>query len=318
MTKNNLTKENELAKSLYDKKWIKIGENTDRLDPQMATEIIHEVQINLLETEPTQVIILDNPIQCWIACHLIKEKCPVDKIFDGVKKFIENPNILNLEPFRSPFLDGSFSAPLFAFYDFMFNEIKIKIDQRLFNKYLTWEKTAQLGMIFPMENVCFVSQKPITIRFNNENQLHADCDGPAIAYDGLLGSKLFMLNGVVVPEKLATTKSGNLSLDYYNELRFADQKMEFVRKFGVERMLELGFEIDSYKNYRNKWWNKSQYELWDMNTLFPGVNYAPHLKMLNQTTKVWHLEAVSPNCKTLEEALKERFKNINIDIINIA
>lgn len=318
MTKNQLTKENELAKSLYDEKWMKIGENTDRLDPDITVKIIHEVQTNLLDIAPTQVIILDNPTQCWIACHLVKMACPIDKIYKGIQKFIENPNILNLEPFRSPFLDGSLSAPVFAFYDFMFNEMKIEIDEKLFEKYLIWEKTSQLGMIFPMEDICFVSQKPTVIRFNENNQLHSDCDGPAIAYDGLLGCKIFMLNGVVVPEKLATTNSGNLSLDYYNELKSADQRMEFVRKFGVERMLSLGTKIDSHVKYQKEWWDKSQYELWDMNILFPGVDYAPHLKMLNQTTKVWHLEAVSPNCKTIEEALKERFKNINIDIINIA
>lgn len=313
-----LSKEKELAKSLYDKKWMKIGENTDRLDPKLTTEIIHEVQEHLLNINTTEVVILDNPMQCWIACHLFKKACPINKIQEGIKKFIENPNILILEPFVSPFLDGSFSAPIFAFYDFMFNEIGVKIEKELFDKYLIWQKTSQLGMIFPIKDICFVSQKPIAIKFNSNNQLHADCNGPAIEYAGFLGSKIFMLNGVSVPEKLATSRSSELTLDYYNELKSADQKMEFVRKFGIERMLNLGVQIDSYSKYKNKWWHKSEYELWDMNTLFPGVDYAPHLKMLNQTTKVWHLEAVSPNCKTIEEALKERFKNINIDIINIA
>jgi hypothetical protein len=200
----------------------------------------------------------------------------------------------------------------------MFHEVGVEIEQSLYDKYRVWEKTSVLGMIFPMPTICFVSQKPTTIQLNAAGQLHADCNGPAIEYAGELGDKIYALNGVVVPEKLAVTPSGQLTVDFYNEIANADQKMEFVRKFGVERMLSLGKKIDSYEKYGNEWWTRSQYELWDMKVLFPGVSYAPHLKMLNQTTGVWHVEAVSPKCLNLKDALTERFDGIDINIVGIA
>jgi galactitol-specific phosphotransferase system IIC component len=40
--------------------------------------------------------------------------------------------------------------------------------------------------------------------------------------------------------------------------------------------------------------------------------------MLNQTTGIWHMEAVSPNCKTIGEALNERFGGKNFKIIGIS
>jgi cellulase/cellobiase CelA1 len=127
-----------------------------------------------------------------------------------------------------------------------------------------------------------------------------------------------MLNGINVPEWLAVTPTGKLTVEDYNRLTNADHKVEFIRKFGVERMLCMGKKIDSFEKYKKEWWTRSQYELWDMNCIFDGVNYAPHLKMLNQTTGVWHVEAVSPDCKNLKDAIKERFNGMDLDIQAIA
>lgn len=314
-----LTPENEAAKPRYVEKWIKIGLNTERLNAEEVTPIIHRVQTELLNQEITPVIIVDNPIQAWIGCHLEQQGMNIKDIPQAIKDFANGTKRFELEPFCSPFLDGSFSAPIFAFYDFMFNEVGVEIEESLKNKYDIWEQTVNLGMIFPMPTICFVSQKPAKISLNAEGQLHADCDGAAIEYSGELGDKIYALNGTVVPEKLAVTPAGKLVVSDYNELKNADHKMEFVRKYGVERMLEMGTKLDSYEKYPNEeWWRKSEYELWDMKVLFPGVSFAPHLRMTNQTTGTYHVEAVSPKCRTLPEALKERFGGKDINIVGIA
>jgi hypothetical protein len=314
-----LTPENEAAKPIYVKKWIDIGLNTDRLDAAETTRIIHKVQTVLLAQEETPVLIVDNPIQAWIGCHLERQGVAPDKILEGIADFVSGKKRFELEPFCSPFLDGAFSAPIFSFYDFMFNEVGVEIEPELRQKYEIWQETVKLGMIFPMPGVCLVSQKPLRIQLDEAGQLHADCNGPAIEYAGELGDKIYSLHGTVVPEELAVTPAGQLKVEYYNELKNADHKMEFVRKFGVERMLGMGKKLDSFENYPNEdWWQKSEYELWDMKVLFPGVNFAPHLKMTNQTTQVFHVEAVSPKCRTLPEALNERFGNQDINIIGIA
>lgn len=129
---------------------------------------------------------------------------------------------------------------------------------------------------------------------------------------------VYSLNGIRVPEYLAMTPSEDLEIDWFHQQQNADVRTEFVRKFGVERMLSMGKKIDTHENYDEEWWTKSEYELWDMASLFPNLDYQPYLKMQNQTTKVWHVEAVSPNCRTLEDAIKERFGGMNFKITSIA
>ncbi len=92
--------------------------------------------------------------------------------------------------------------------------------------------------------------------------------------------------------------------------------------------MDKGIIIDTYENYpENEWWAKSEYKLIDMKNVIPPtelrdeflnetkykpVKYAPFLCMKNQTTGVYHLEGVSPKCKNLYDALKMRYKDLNL------
>jgi hypothetical protein len=313
-----LTPENEAAKADYIKKWIAVGHNTDRLDYNETVDIIHDIQTELLGRKKTPVIVVDNPVLAWIGCHYAVSGTPVKELLSKIEGFIKGEDKIEISSFVSPFIDGSFSASLFSFYDYMFNELKVPIEAEILRKYIIWEKSTKLGMVFPLDDVCFVSQKPLSIKVNESNEIHSDANGPAIEYAGHYAPNVWALDGIVVPQELAETPSHKMTIDQYNDLKNADHRMAFVKKFGIERMLELGTKIDTYENYEKEWWTKSQYEMWDMKVLFPGVNYAPHLKMLNQTTKVWHVEAVSPKCRTLEQAIKERMGNKDLEIISIS
>ena len=59
------------------------------------------------------------------------------------------------------------------------------------------------------------------------------------------GYGLYCLNGIRVPEYLAMTPESSLDIDFFNKEKNADIKTEFVRKFGVDRMLSFGKKIDS-------------------------------------------------------------------------
>jgi hypothetical protein len=163
-----------------------------------------------------------------------------------------------------------------------------------------------------------VSERPIRLNVNSRGQLHDERE-KAIEYSD--GWGFYYLNGVSVPEVLVKTPSEKLSMEFFKNEKNADVKAEFVRKYGVERMIEMGKEIDSFENYSqtdNPWWYKSEYQLYDMKELFPGIEYQPYLKMRNQTTNIWHMEAVSPACRTLKDAIKERFGGREMKIVAIA
>ena len=317
-----LTQEQKDQCPIYAQKWIDIGISTNRIEYDRALDIVNDVQEHLLQKPRTPIILVDDPIEAWIACHFANEGTPVNEIMGKVDEFYATPkkDRIKLESFSTPYLVGSFDASIWSFYDYCQQVLGVDYREKTEN-FAIWKATSELGMIFPFDHVCIVSQKPTTIKLNENRVAHCD-GGPAIEYagrgNGKTNIKIFMLNGIRVPEWLAVTPSGNLSDKDYSQLENADQKMEFVRKFGVERMLGMGKKIDSYEKYNKEWWTRSQYELWDMHCLFEGVPYAPHLKMLNQTTGVWHVEAVSPDCITLEDAVKERMLGLDFDIQAIA
>jgi hypothetical protein len=291
-----LTTGQEAQIPAYVSKWEKIGHSTEKFTQERAENIIWPLQERVLEQKRTPVIVVDNPKEAYnLACAYLEaegKEVSLDERFN------------NRDGFVTPYLDGSYSSSVFSFYDFFLSETDVEIPQDLLVKYYIWQATSELGFIYPLDDVCIVSQKPKTIK-TNERGFHCD-GGPALEFYGNV-PPLYSLNGVTVEEYLAVTPSEQLSLDYYKTLKNADVKMEFVRKFGVERMIELGKPIDTYKIYNEEWWTKSQYELVDMAVIYENVPYAPHLKMLNQTTGIWHVEAVSPECNSIEDALRERF-----------
>ena len=143
-------------------------------------------------------------------------------------------------------------------------------------------------------------------------------------------------NGVKVPKWLYDANKEDLKISDFNKLTNADTRTLFIEKAGIEKFIEKGEIIDSYENYpENEWWAKSEYKLIDMKKIlikeiektFSGRNrrikyydYAPFLMMKNQTTGVYHLEGVSPDCKDLYDAIKMRYKGLNLpkyDIENI-
>lgn len=305
-----LTAKQEGLMPEYIKKWIDIGVNTDRLDPELTKKVIDNYRklINLKVDVPLKIV--KNPIEAWVACCLVEAKIPFNDFDSEIKDvFNGNPKKRDIPKAWLPWQSGSFFASVFSFYDYMLEVVGVELDSDLWTKYKVWESTSQLGCIYPLDNITIVCEKPTEIHLNEDNVLHCD-GGPALVYDGLGDFKIYALNGVRVPEWLAVTASHKLDLEKYNDIQNVDVKAEFVRKVGIERFLEQGKLIDSYKNYNpetHDWWHKSQYEVIDMSFLFESLDYAPYLKMVNQTTGVFHVEGVSPQCKTVGEALKERF-----------
>lgn len=307
---DKLTPEQEAKMPEYVEKWIGIGTNTDRLDPVSTKKTIDNFRGLIGRDVDVPLKIVNNPIEAWVMCCLVEQNVPFDQLDEEmVSVFNGNPKRYDIPKASLPWQSGSFFASTFSFYDFMLEELKIDIGNELWAKYKIWESTSKLGCIYPLDNITIVSEKPTEIYLNENNVLHRD-GGPALVYAGLGDFKLYNLNGVEVPEWLAVTDAEKININDYNSIENADVRAEFVRKVGIERFVEQGKIVDSYKNYdvaQHEWWHKSEYELVDMNVMFEGLDYAPFLKMVNQTTGIFHMEGVSPDCRTVGEALRERF-----------
>lgn len=304
-----LTKEQEALMPVYVDKWRNIGCNTDRIDRVRAEKTVNSLR-KIIGMQEAPVLFADNPIEAWVMCCLLEQGVSVEDVsVEMVDVFNGNPKKWEIPQASLPWLTGSFFASVFSFYDYMIEVVGVEIESELWAKYKVWEATSELGCIYPLDNCTIVSEKPCAVYLNENHVLHRD-GGPALSYAGHGDFNIYVLNGVEVPEWLAVTPAQHIEIERYNEITNADVKAEFVRKLGIERFLDKGTIIDTHKEYEGdeyEWWHKSQYELIDMNCLFESLPYAPYIKMVNQTTGIYHVEAVSPACRTLRDALRERF-----------
>ena len=169
-------------------------------------------------------------------------------------------------------------------------------------------------------NTCHVIKKPDECKIEDNNTK---------MYYRYGNKEKYFWGWLEVPKWLYVTPVEELNPQDYLLLDNADVKAEFLRKIGIDRLVEFGTVIDTYENYPdNEIWTKSEYKIIDMHKILPPrqqvdpwgtvigkekpFTYAPFLYMKNQTTGVYHLEGIHPHCRTLYDALKMRYNGLNI------
>jgi len=164
-----------------------------------------------------------------------------------------------------------------------------------FTQQKQWDcylKTSDFSLIYPFEDFCVISEKPVNIKMKNM-VLHND-KGAVVQYAD--GFSVYSLNGVRVPRELVETPAEKLDPQLVVKETNAEVRREIVRKIGVERICQkLGAKVLD---------KKGNYELLNLNL---GENrIRPYLKMLNPSVGTYHIEGVAPDIKTVEQALNWR------------
>ena len=286
----SLTKQQEFKFKQYVDKWKTIGLSTDRITLEQCKPIVDRFYKKILKKETVPIIIMDSPIGAWlatlyVACLFGKESQVGAQVGAQVKNFIW------------PYVSGNLWSGWFSFCDFMFSAV-IKLETPLFTDL---KEMSKLHLVYPLDQACVLSQKPIEINMTN-GLLHKD-GAPSIKYAD--GFSVWSLNGVRVPQELAETPTEKLSMEFFKKETNADIRAEFIRKFGIQRMVSLGRVVDSVTEESGEWERRSEYQLIDMGKVYE-IPYAPHLKMKNLTTGIYHMEGVDPTCKTVQDAIKYR------------
>ena len=302
-----LTEEQEKLIPVYRDKWLEIGLNTDRIDPIEAERIIKSVYTKLLNNMVIpRVIILNDPIQAWemvvelnkgtIGTIDPKEKdIIINKIYSSItsmdkdkSKTQDNKQI----DFIWPWLDGNFSSSTFSFYNYLIEVLNLKLEKELLEKYMVWEETSKLSLIYPFSEVCVLSQKPSKIKMTDK-KLHCET-GPAIEYSS--GFSIYCLNGVLVPKKLVEAVPEEIDpLEILKESN-VEVRREYVRKIGIDNMIT--------KMECKRLDTVGDYELYRIPI---GENqFGNYLKMKNPSIQTYHFEGVPPECDSVEKALAWR------------
>jgi len=189
-----------------------------------------------------------------------------------------------------PYCDGQFTAPFFAFMDYLFSEV-IECECEMWPVYL---KTSQLSLIYSLPHIAVLAQKPTGIHFAN-NILHSST-GPVVEYAD--GFSVWCLNGTRVPQWLVEKSVAELNPLDILALDNAQQRAEGVRKIGVERLWHKCCQKILDKN--------DKYELGLIPVDRTG-GLRPYLRMQNPSVpELWHVEGVHPACETIQQALNYR------------
>jgi uncharacterized protein YoaH (UPF0181 family) len=271
-----LTDEQQAKIPEYVEKWLAIGLSTKRVTQKVAEEVAHGYYEKILNKPTPEVIVAASPLSAW------KKICKLCALPENTE-------------FVYPYIDGQFSAGYFAFYNYINEVLGIKFNEQ--EKYDWYQSTSQVGLFYPLDDVCVVSDRPCAIHMVNK-QLHAD-GMPSIEYTD--GFKVYSLHGVRVPEWLAMTPQALLK----SSMLLSDKSLkdnvevrrEFVKKIGVDRCLkELNWKVLDQKD---------TYELGELYVISDSPRR--YLKMLNPSVEgMWHLEAVAPECTTVQEAINWR------------
>lgn len=265
---NSLTEEQKAKIPEYVRKWTAIGLCTDRVNEKEVQDIAAYYYKKIAEKAVPPIELCPSPRSCW---NRICEK---------------NERKL---PFVWPFLDGQFNAGYFSYYDFLINELGVKIEHEHWNWYCS---TVNSGPIFTLDDYCFISDRPSKINMKN-NVLHCE-DGPSVRYED--DFKIFSLNGVLVDEYLVMTKWSDLDCRKILTEKNAEVRREFVRKASIEKVFN-----DLHAKSLDK---ENDYELLELDL---GDNrFRPYLKMVNPSIGVYHIEGVHSDCTTVAAALKFR------------
>ena len=193
---------------------------------------------------------------------------------------------------------GNILSGYYAFYDFINSEIK-RLDDKTLELWNTFKEVGErLHYFFVFKDFVFLSEKPVGLHFNSNNQLHNETDAAAYYKDGY---SLWCLNGVRVTKELVMTSWDKLDCKLLLKEQNAGIRREFVRKAGIEKVCaDLGAKcIDKVGDY--------ELLLLDLQ----DGRERPYLKMLNPSIGTYHIEGVHPDCKTVEAALK--FRNGTIE-----
>jgi len=215
---------------------------------------------------------------------------------------------------------GQFDAYWVGYYLFCRDVLGVKYDEDANRKLeLHAQVVRSSGWWYPFESHCFVCERPKNVFWKDlstdtvidsypmdfdEHQIVVHRDG-GFAVEFPDGSHVAALNGVWVPDWLATERDSDIDPRRIKELRNVEVRREFVRKVGIERVFQaLGGELIDEETFHSET-GAHHYQLVDLKVEKDGE--WRYLKMENPSLEgTYVLEGVPQECQSVKDALNFR------------
>ncbi|MEH2207568.1 MAG: DUF6745 domain-containing protein [Nostoc sp.] len=166
-----------------------------------------------------------------------------------------------------------------------------------------WETLQSLsrfcGWLSPFEKFCIICDRPLHLRFDNENRLHAEGE-PAIEFTD--GYSLYSYHGVTLPEKYGKIHPQQWQAEWLLSEENAELRRVLIQGIGYVRICEelQAIELDTWHEYTLL---KIDADV-DEEAIYL-------LKMTCPSTEFIHVLRVPPNMNSAREAI--RWVNWGVD-----
>lgn len=271
----DLTPEQEEKLESYYEKWLRIGLSTEPTTTKMR-DAAERAVMNLYIANDLKV-----PEIVWAR----SPDEAIRKIVEigGDEKIKEEP--LNAAGF------GQHDANWLGFYDFMRNELGLKEETEDVLSLMVLAENC--GWWWPYENICILSERPISMSLNQNGDLH-NLNAPALEYSD--GFPVYCIEGVLMPDWVVETSAEKMDIEKILALPNVEHRLLAIKKFGAHNMIsQLNGKVISSKG--------QEYELYEIDLEGQKEKL---LKMKNPSEEKWHFEFVTPEIRTVDEALAWR------------
>lgn len=166
----------------------------------------------------------------------------IDNLFKYYSEDYLKEEMYSVKDLLDAFWVGNHNSNWVGYYQFYQNTFNFKtIDDDMLD--ILVQLTKKTHWIIPTEDVCLISDFPIVF-----HGVHKD-GAPCISYSDKLS--IWALNGIQVPKYIAETPSKELNPEHYLGIESINIKAEFIKKFGIDKLIKLGEVIEDIKKNIN-------------------------------------------------------------------
>ncbi|MBD2446105.1 hypothetical protein H6G76_02820 [Nostoc sp. FACHB-152] len=322
-----LTPEQEALIPVYREKWRKTALSTERIDREKAAEAVKAVYQFMGFDEP-EIVFFDSPYAALqeFSLKLVKPISNINayrienKIFSPLSNHIEfklqskelvnfikkeiiyklidsrlpiyAPSILQLDLniFSLNYILPELLIAEVRFIDFGISELNCDCFQQ--NWVILQNLIKNCGWIFPDENIAILCDRPIHLRFDNENRLHAEGE-PAIQFAD--GYSIYSYHGVNLPEKYGKIHPQQWEAQWLLTETNAELRRVLIQGIGYSRICQdlQAIELDNWAEYT-------------LLRIDSDIDIEPIylLKMTCPSTGFIHVLCVPPNMVSAREAIR--------------
>uniref|UniRef100_UPI0030D73295 DUF6745 domain-containing protein n=1 Tax=Fortiea sp. LEGE XX443 TaxID=1828611 RepID=UPI0030D73295 len=219
------------------------NQNADQIEEKIIFPIKHHIQSQILREELTIFFNLEIIVKLIDVIALIFDWIIPNQLNQDYKNLNEE---LNINIFSLNYISPEGWVRDASFIDFCISELNFDFSQQ--DWLMLQNLIKNCSWIFPDEKIAIICDRPIHLRFDNENRLHAEGE-PAIEFAD--GYSIYSYHGVILPEKYGKIHPQQWQAEWLLTETNAELRRVLIQGIGYSRICQdlQAIELDNWAEY---------------------------------------------------------------------